>query len=346
MKKSNTKYTCTEDLEIHDSLQSADALLVGAGGWTLVLKIDVKAIRNGNFENMACEPEVLTREDGWIAKRFREIAYENHIPVFKSPLTNLQDLSDYVVYEAISETRFKEIVALVSNSEFNEYVMWDVEPGQTVLEWMEENESGLFMLSLETLWGWIDTDRIERDRLNYIRERIKTEHAKMNDPTNEAETEYKELFEKKANMVVSRIEQILDGPYEPMDTKLRKASVNGDIETMAEFFDSGVGLKARDDYGLTPLLYTIFGQKSEAVQFLIARGANLNTRAINGETSLHVATQIAANATNKKALLEIMVSLLQAGANPAIKDHDNKTPLDHAMDNNDTEVIELLRKYN
>jgi hypothetical protein len=130
-------------------------------------------------------------------------------------------------------------------------------------------------------------------------------------------------------------------------------------ETIAFLLDNGAQIEARDDSGRTPLLRAVY--HPDNVRFLLERGADINSQDDDGRTILHTAVQntilthelvpylieqgadVNAQDNKKNTPLhawcldtnyidinreKLLIALLEANANPEIKNQDGKTPLD------------------
>jgi len=99
---------------------------------------------------------------------------------------------------------------------------------------------------------------------------------------------------------------------------ISEAAQSGSTWQIGKFLARGAKVNARDDLGYTPLLRAVVRDKRPAVEFLIAKGADVSVSA-SGETALCWALM-------RKN--EHMVELLLAhGARVDDKDHDGRTPL-------------------
>ena len=91
-----------------------------------------------------------------------------------------------------------------------------------------------------------------------------------------------------------------------------------------------------DDDGYTPLYWPSHNAHLEVVRALLAAGADVNRGNNNGVTPLHWASSLNGN-------LEVVQALLAAGADVNRSDNDGETPLYWALNNNLTQVADLLR---
>jgi|SRR6185312_1338560 len=97
-----------------------------------------------------------------------------------------------------------------------------------------------------------------------------------------------------------------------------------------------------------PLVTAIARKDPTMVRLLLSRGADANTRMEDGDTLLHIAVRTAVLDDNKamdrlSRGIEIIRSLLQAGANPATANTRGVDPLHLAECDGNQKVIELLR---
>jgi len=79
----------------------------------------------------------------------------------------------------------------------------------------------------------------------------------------------------------------------------------------------------------------------DIVNLLLERGADINQATDDGTTALIIAVQ--ENKDNSH--LEIIETLLKAGANTGAEDNEDNSALHYAEENDDAEVIELLEQY-
>jgi ankyrin repeat protein len=153
--------------------------------------------------------------------------------------------------------------------------------------------------------------------------------------------------------------------------EIHNAAGSGDVEKIKQLLDKNPSLVNQEDYtllaGLTPLHVAAKSGKTEAVELLLARGANSDPKwSVNGMTPLICAVQEnhadivrlllakqanpSSKANGMTALhwaarngnLEIMKMLLDAGANVNLKDSSGRTPLHEAAANGTKEMAEFL----
>jgi ankyrin repeat protein len=105
----------------------------------------------------------------------------------------------------------------------------------------------------------------------------------------------------------------------------------------AKLIENGADLNAKDDYGYTPLHRAAFGGNQEIVSLLILKlGNNLNVGDDYGSTPLLLAV------FNQHE--NIVSLLLEAGANPNIKNFIEEGPLGTALGLGNANIVSLLIK--
>lgn len=82
---------------------------------------------------------------------------------------------------------------------------------------------------------------------------------------------------------------------------LRLAAENGDLKRLQRSLDQLTDVNARDDAGRTALMLATLHGRTEAVEFLLAHGANPNTADAEGVTPLN-----AAMAGNHPAIVRLL----------------------------------------
>ncbi|MBN1798788.1 MAG: ankyrin repeat domain-containing protein [Spirochaetales bacterium] len=122
------------------------------------------------------------------------------------------------------------------------------------------------------------------------------------------------------------------------DTPLHNAAGRGSSRMIELFIAKGAPLNAINYYGETPLHKAVVLNRTEAADCLIEHGADINKTDEFGSTLLHYAVRAEGN-------IESVQFLLQKGALTNIKDMDQKTPLDLALENKNQSAVELLTEY-
>ena len=96
--------------------------------------------------------------------------------------------------------------------------------------------------------------------------------------------------------------------------------------TLGLLLDAGASLNMKDDHGFTPLIDAAYSGATDCVKLLLARGGNalkLDAESDRGSTALHQAAC--------RGHSEIVLLLLLAGADPTIRNDDDRTPLNLAV---------------
>tara|TARA_A100001037_G_C14993309_1_gene563607 strand:+ start:50 stop:1003 length:954 start_codon:yes stop_codon:yes gene_type:complete len=159
------------------------------------------------------------------------------------------------------------------------------------------------------------------------------------------------------------------------EISIHEAAAKGDIEAVKQHFNNGSDVNAKgSDDGWTPLQIAAAEGQNEIVELLISYDADVNAKADNGTTPLHCAS-----GEGHKEIAELLISkgadvsakdefmktclhyaaqyghkgnvdlLIAKGADVSAKieggEEDDQTPLSLAIQNNQTEITDLLRKH-
>ncbi|KAL3831533.1 hypothetical protein ACJMK2_023274 [Sinanodonta woodiana] len=127
---------------------------------------------------------------------------------------------------------------------------------------------------------------------------------------------------------------------EVLDSCLCWASRLGNLDIVTLLVTRGANLNANVWGGFTPLILSaMFSPNAEVLKYLIQNGSNVNRCSIKlRQTALHAASI--------RGHLESITILLAAGADPDAQDYLWKTPLLHAVNNNNAASVRLLIQQN
>lgn len=117
--------------------------------------------------------------------------------------------------------------------------------------------------------------------------------------------------------------------------ELIQAAIDNDVDWLQELIIAGEDLEESDIDGSTALQFAVTWENMEAVEVLLASGADVNTVDDWGFTPLLNATFVGASA-------DMIELLLTYGADPSIEDEDGLTAYDYAVEYQDEEVMRLL----
>jgi len=110
----------------------------------------------------------------------------------------------------------------------------------------------------------------------------------------------------------------------------------GKLDDVKSYLGQGNDIEAQDIEGLSLLQCAVLGSQMEIVDYLIAQGCNVNSKASNGASALHYAAN--GNGRGK----EMVQRLIAAGAHVEAKDNDDCTPFFYAYD---LEAAQVLLKH-
>jgi ankyrin repeat protein len=100
-------------------------------------------------------------------------------------------------------------------------------------------------------------------------------------------------------------------------------------------------INKKEEHGYFPLYVACKNGDNDIVELLLEKGANLNEKNEQRQTALIIAIQ----ENQEKSHLEVIETLLKAGADLLYTDITGHTALDWAKQNNDDDVIRLLIQY-
>jgi len=114
---------------------------------------------------------------------------------------------------------------------------------------------------------------------------------------------------------------VATNPLAELESDLRQAAIDGEIETVKSLLAQGVNINAGDERGWTALRGAVFVENAQVVKLLLDRKAEPNIRAKDdGTTALHQAAS--------SDSIEILKALLKSRADPNVQDSlSGMTPL-------------------
>lgn len=130
------------------------------------------------------------------------------------------------------------------------------------------------------------------------------------------------------------------------DTALHWPSHNGHVEIVEMLLDAGADIEA-DEVGWSggkPLHWASEHQPG-AVEVLLKRGAEVNSRNVKKGSDFEGVTPLIMNATQKNDCAEVTELLIAAGADLNAKDAKGRTALACAAEKQLTRIPEVLRKH-
>ena len=155
------------------------------------------------------------------------------------------------------------------------------------------------------------------------------------------------------------------------DFEIFDACRRGDLAAVQQLYANNADcIHAVDAKGFTPLIIAAYNDQPEIVNFLLQKGVDVNAQDAAGNTALmgvcfkgyrHIAKQLLnagadvnmRNSNGAPALtfaatfghLQIAQWLLEKGADLSLRDSRGKSPLDHAVIQENEAMVELLQRY-
>lgn len=124
------------------------------------------------------------------------------------------------------------------------------------------------------------------------------------------------------------------------------ATFKGNLPIIYQLVDAGADVNVLTDYGSTPLMEAVSNPpKIQATKYLISKQADVNKAQYNSQVTALMIVAKYENGwgrDNPQEKLILAKLLLNAGADPAMRDAQGKTALQYAIDSGFNEMINLL----
>ena len=178
---------------------------------------------------------------------------------------------------------------------------------------------------------------------NENRSTDKTKQPQENSQTQTLQNSIDELFDAALNGDLDKVKMNIENgfdvnsPNEDNQSLLMLAGFNGHTELCEYLIKKGAHTEARDNDGRTALIFASTGPFPKTVELLLQNDSNPN--AIDNLEHFTPLMHAAA-----EGQLEVVKILLEAGADPSLKDVDGDTAESFATQNGHNEVAGLLRE--
>ena len=135
------------------------------------------------------------------------------------------------------------------------------------------------------------------------------------------------------------------------EDKLVNAVWRGDIRAVEALLDSGADVNAAGSRGSTPLTQAAEMGNLAIARLLLQKWADVSHPNRRGNTPLHIAVDAAIDGTIQdggkqgEEPTQMIELLLAHGASPTALNHQNKTPLDWALDYRSQKIVNLLKSW-
>jgi hypothetical protein len=126
-----------------------------------------------------------------------------------------------------------------------------------------------------------------------------------------------------------------------LDRKLRRAAARGRVDEIKSLLEAGADIEGKGGFfslEQTPLACAAWAGKTEAVRFLLEKGANPEPRDMSGDTALWYAVSNGHN--------ETVVALMEGGADPRTRCNagERSSPLELARYRKNDALVAILEK--
>lgn len=125
----------------------------------------------------------------------------------------------------------------------------------------------------------------------------------------------------------------------PAQIVLENAIKNDDSVGISKAIENGAGVNARGKFNVTPLMLAVDELKQRAVTELLARGADPNLKADDGEGAVSLAV------ANYQKALAIMLEIFRAGGDPNTRRPDNDPVIMRFINDRDCDGIKRMKEF-
>ena len=133
--------------------------------------------------------------------------------------------------------------------------------------------------------------------------------------------------------------------------QLSIAIVDRKDEDVRILLEQGADPNGIDHIGWTPLMVAAEYENTKIIKLLFSYGAEINRTDKYGQTPLHIAVDISidgavqTDGVQGDESIDIILCLLEHGADITAKDNKEKSPLDWAYEYKSEKIIKLLQEY-
>jgi ankyrin repeat protein len=131
------------------------------------------------------------------------------------------------------------------------------------------------------------------------------------------------------------------GIEEPEPEGWLESVYDGDLDAVTNWIYSGVEVNEKDENEYTPLMWAVLGDHAEIVRLLVDYGAAIDGKGWFDLTALHLASSTTSryDHTLDPSVARLLVDL---GATVDVRDQLSMTPLMHAAEDNQLEIVQML----
>ena len=118
------------------------------------------------------------------------------------------------------------------------------------------------------------------------------------------------------------------------ESLLHNAAMSGKVDAIDLVISNGADIEARDNFGRSPIFFSLYSREPAALAKMIEKGADVNVKNEDGATLVQVAARV--------EMPEMVKMLIDAKVDVNIADKDNTTPLYWAVMTGNEEIAKML----